>query len=86
MTVTLRKPTSPDYKDFSREVKKRAKEKYKNFTYGEEEVVYTYELGVLSPNPFYWNMFERKICHMAADMWRFGCPAFLDSDFALVPK
>ena len=41
MTVTLRKPTSPDYKDFSREVKRRAKEKYKNFTYGEEEVIYT---------------------------------------------
>ena len=46
MTVTLRKPTSPDYKDFSREVKRRAKEKYKNFTYGEEEVIYTYGLNM----------------------------------------
>lgn len=38
MTVTLRKPTSPEYKNFSMEVKRRAKEKYENFTYGEEEV------------------------------------------------
>ena len=38
MTVTLRKPDSPDYKNFSSEVKRRAKERYENFTYGEEEV------------------------------------------------
>ncbi|XP_052786459.1 atrial natriuretic peptide receptor 1-like isoform X4 [Mya arenaria] len=38
MTVTLRKPTSPEYKNFSREVKRRAKSRYENFTYGEEEV------------------------------------------------
>ncbi|KAL5020578.1 hypothetical protein ScPMuIL_003470 [Solemya velum] len=38
MTVTLRKPTSPEYKRFSEEVKRRAKAKYPNFTYGEEEV------------------------------------------------
>jgi len=38
MTVTLRKPTSPEYKNFSREVKKRAKGLYSNFTYDEEEV------------------------------------------------
>ena len=38
MTVTLRKPTSPEYKRFSKEVKKRARDMYENFTYGEEEV------------------------------------------------
>ncbi|XP_064596017.1 LOW QUALITY PROTEIN: atrial natriuretic peptide receptor 1-like [Liolophura sinensis] len=38
MTVTLRKPTSPEYHRFSEEVKKRARMKYANFTYGEEEV------------------------------------------------
>lgn len=38
MTVTLRKPTSPEYKSFSKEVKRIAKDKYTNFTYGEEEV------------------------------------------------
>ncbi|KAL4216489.1 Nitrogen permease regulator 2 [Mactra antiquata] len=38
MTVTLRKPTSPEYKNFSNEVKRRAKHYYENFTYGEEEV------------------------------------------------
>ncbi|XP_063438137.1 atrial natriuretic peptide receptor 1-like isoform X4 [Mytilus trossulus] len=38
MTVTLRKPTSKEYKNFSMEVKRRAKEKNVNFTYGEEEV------------------------------------------------
>ncbi|XP_041349917.1 atrial natriuretic peptide receptor 1-like isoform X1 [Gigantopelta aegis] len=38
MTVTLRKPTSPEYKTFSKEVKKRARAMYENFTYGEEEV------------------------------------------------
>lgn len=39
MTVTLRKPTSPEYHRFSEEVKKRARMKYANFTYGEEEVI-----------------------------------------------
>ncbi|XP_035829365.1 atrial natriuretic peptide receptor 1 [Aplysia californica] len=38
MTVTLRKPTSPEYRKFSREVKARASTMYKNFTYGEQEV------------------------------------------------
>ncbi|XP_041355462.1 receptor-type guanylate cyclase gcy-28-like [Gigantopelta aegis] len=38
MTVTLRKPTSPEYHSFSEEVKRRARRMYKNFTYGEEEV------------------------------------------------
>ncbi|ESO90424.1 hypothetical protein LOTGIDRAFT_191857, partial [Lottia gigantea] len=38
MTVTLRKPNSPEYRMFSEEVKKRAKTMYNNFTYGEEEV------------------------------------------------
>ncbi|KAL3886487.1 hypothetical protein ACJMK2_026472, partial [Sinanodonta woodiana] len=38
MTVTLRKPTSNEYREFSDEVKRRAKTKYENFTYGEEEV------------------------------------------------
>ena len=38
MTVTLRKPTSPEYKEFSDDVKDRAKLMYPNFTYGEEEV------------------------------------------------
>ncbi|KAK6176544.1 hypothetical protein SNE40_014809 [Patella caerulea] len=38
MTVTLRKPNSPEYRMFSKEVKKRAKALYDNFTYGEEEV------------------------------------------------
>jgi atrial natriuretic peptide receptor A len=40
MTVTLRKPTSPEYKNFSKTVKERAEKMYKdeNFTYGEEEV------------------------------------------------
>ncbi|XP_071081532.1 atrial natriuretic peptide receptor 1-like [Haliotis cracherodii] len=38
MTVTLRKPTSPEYRRFSEEVKRRAAQMYKNFTYGEEEV------------------------------------------------
>lgn len=40
MTVTLRKPTSPEYKNFSNEVKRRAKQHDENFTYGEEEVSY----------------------------------------------
>ena len=40
LTVTLRKPTSRDYKNFSKEVKRRAKERYENFTYGEEEVMF----------------------------------------------
>ena len=38
MTVTLRKPDSEEYKKFSEEVKRRAREEYGNFTYGEEEV------------------------------------------------
>ena len=38
MTVTLRKPTSPEYRTFSNLVKKRAERKYPNFTYGEDEV------------------------------------------------
>jgi len=38
MTVTLRKPISHDYQLFSEEVKRRARENDKNFTYGEEEV------------------------------------------------
>ncbi|ESP00406.1 hypothetical protein LOTGIDRAFT_140809 [Lottia gigantea] len=38
MTVTLRKPTSPEYRKFSEEVKRRASKMYANFTYGEEEV------------------------------------------------
>ena len=40
MTVTLRKPTSPEYKQFSKTVKQKAEEMYRNenFTYGEEEV------------------------------------------------
>ncbi|XP_046585125.1 atrial natriuretic peptide receptor 1-like isoform X2 [Haliotis rubra] len=38
MTITLKKPTSPEYHAFSEEVKRRASRLYKNFTYGEEEV------------------------------------------------
>ncbi|PVD36154.1 hypothetical protein C0Q70_03127 [Pomacea canaliculata] len=38
MTVTLRKPTSAEYRRFSEEVKHRAAIMYPNFTYGEEEV------------------------------------------------
>lgn len=38
MTVTLRKPTSPEYRKFSEEVKARAATMYTNFTYGEQEV------------------------------------------------
>lgn len=38
MTVTLRKPDSPEYKEFSRKVKERAQMNGSNFTYGEEEV------------------------------------------------
>uniref|UniRef100_A0A2C9JTI9 Guanylate cyclase n=1 Tax=Biomphalaria glabrata TaxID=6526 RepID=A0A2C9JTI9_BIOGL len=38
MTVTLRKPTSENYKNFSEEVKRRAAKMYPNFTYGEQEV------------------------------------------------
>ncbi|XP_071098893.1 atrial natriuretic peptide receptor 1-like [Haliotis cracherodii] len=38
MTITLKKPTSPEYHAFSEEVKRRASLLYKNFTYGEEEV------------------------------------------------
>ncbi|XP_059142963.1 receptor-type guanylate cyclase gcy-28-like [Physella acuta] len=38
MTVTLRKPTSEAYKNFSEEVKARAAKMYPNFTYGDQEV------------------------------------------------
>ncbi|KAL8577966.1 hypothetical protein ACOMHN_011517 [Nucella lapillus] len=38
MTVTLRKPTSPEYRTFSNRVKERAERNYPNFTYGEDEV------------------------------------------------
>ena len=38
MTVTLRKPDSEDYRNFSKEVKARAKSEYENFNYTEEEV------------------------------------------------
>ncbi|GFO26482.1 guanylate cyclase [Plakobranchus ocellatus] len=38
MTVTLRKPTSTDYQEFSDDVKDRAAKIYPNFTYGEQEV------------------------------------------------
>lgn len=38
MTVSLRKPTSPEYENFSREVINRAKNESQNFTYGEDEV------------------------------------------------
>lgn len=40
MTVTLRKPTSPEYRSFSKQVKQRAEQMFAadNFTYGEEEV------------------------------------------------
>ena len=47
MTVTLRKPTSPEYKNFSREVKARAKKRYTNFTYGEEEVKFELHITCL---------------------------------------
>lgn len=42
MTVTLRKPTSKEYKNFSMAVKQRAKYKNITFTYGEEEVSILY--------------------------------------------
>ena len=38
MTVTLRKPDSDDYRNFSIEVKQRAKDEYGDFDYDEEEV------------------------------------------------
>ncbi|KAK3708696.1 hypothetical protein RRG08_010848 [Elysia crispata] len=38
MTVTLRQPTSPKYKQFSKAVKAKAAKIYPNFTYGDEEV------------------------------------------------
>lgn len=38
MTVSLRKPTSPEYENFSKEVISRAKIESQNFTYGEDEV------------------------------------------------
>lgn len=39
MTVTLRMPTSSEYRQFSNDVKARAAEMYPNFTYGEDEVI-----------------------------------------------
>ena len=39
MTVTLRKPDSEDYQNFSKEVKERAKSEYgDDFNYDQEEV------------------------------------------------
>ncbi|RUS77778.1 hypothetical protein EGW08_014463, partial [Elysia chlorotica] len=38
MTVTLRQPTTPNYKQFSQAVKDKAAKIYPNFTYGDEEV------------------------------------------------
>ncbi|KAK2143904.1 hypothetical protein LSH36_801g03048 [Paralvinella palmiformis] len=38
MTVTLRKPDSEEYKKFSEEVKRRARQEYGDSIYGEEEV------------------------------------------------
>ncbi|GFN88712.1 guanylate cyclase [Plakobranchus ocellatus] len=38
MTVTLRKPTSDEYRSFSNQVKERALDMFPNFTYGEDEV------------------------------------------------
>ena len=38
MTVTLRKPDSHEYKTFSEEVKRRARQQYGDSVYGEEEV------------------------------------------------
>ena len=38
MTVTLRKPDSDDYANFSREVKARAKSEYDDSNYDQEEV------------------------------------------------
>ncbi|XP_041356301.1 atrial natriuretic peptide receptor 1-like [Gigantopelta aegis] len=38
LTITLRKPTSPEYHAFSDDVKRRAEKMYPNFTYGEDEV------------------------------------------------
>ena len=38
MTVTLRKPDSDEYRNFSKEVKRRAKQEYEDLTYDEEEV------------------------------------------------
>jgi len=37
MTITLRKPDSEEYREFSTEVKRRAKDKYGESIYGEEE-------------------------------------------------
>ena len=39
LTVTLRKPNSPQYRLFSEQVKQRTKELYPNFTYNESEVL-----------------------------------------------
>ena len=39
LTVTLRKPDSPEYKRFSNDVKTRAKREYNETISGDEEVV-----------------------------------------------
>jgi len=39
LTVTLRKPDSPEYKRFSNDVKARAKREYNETISGDEEVV-----------------------------------------------
>ena len=44
MTVTLRKPESEAYKNFSEEVKRRARQEYGHFVYGDEEVGATVEI------------------------------------------
>ena len=38
MTITLRKPDSEDYHEFSKEVKRRARKRYGEDVYGSEEV------------------------------------------------
>lgn len=45
MTVTLRKPTSPEYRNFSEEVKKRAGND--SFAYGEDEVINVFKINWL---------------------------------------
>ena len=46
MTVTLRKPTSPAYRNFSEEVKRRAGND--SFTYGEDEVNYVFQSTLIA--------------------------------------
>lgn len=38
MTITLKKPDDEKYKNFSKEVKAKAKQEFGEFDYGEEEV------------------------------------------------